>query len=254
MVLAHRRGGGLGWYTRDTGAVGCSPDYGVHFGVNQLGLVNVYAKDIALLPDWQQQIWAGYNVSPEGGVSEELLASQVKAVPANTQAPEKFLSKSFELLKNLSQEKLGFPLFVEHEKTPQLLLQAHRFRAVDKASLFSLAKDLARLTADSLNIAAMQKLVSPPKGTTWRSLKSLENLLASKIGSEKARALLTPLFGIYNLRLGDAHLPSSEIDEAFSLVRFDQTTPLVFQGYQLLHACVSSFYGIANVLRDWDSV
>jgi hypothetical protein len=91
-VLAHRRGDSLRWFTRDTGGVGCSPDYGVHFGVNALGLINVYAKDIALLPEWQQKVWAGYNVSPEGKVSEELLASQMKAKPANTRAPEGFLA------------------------------------------------------------------------------------------------------------------------------------------------------------------
>ena len=37
MALARRRGGGLHWYTRDTGGVKCSPDYDVHFGVNKLG-------------------------------------------------------------------------------------------------------------------------------------------------------------------------------------------------------------------------
>jgi len=63
-TLAHRRGGGLRWFTKDTGLVGCSPDYGVRFGVNSLGLINVYAKDIGLLPDWQQKVWSGYNISP----------------------------------------------------------------------------------------------------------------------------------------------------------------------------------------------
>jgi hypothetical protein len=65
----------------------------VHFGINSRGLVNVYAKDIALLPDWQQKIWAGYNIGPDGKVSEELLASQAEAQPADTQAPEVFLGK-----------------------------------------------------------------------------------------------------------------------------------------------------------------
>jgi hypothetical protein len=99
----------------------------------------------------------------------------------------------------------------------------------------------------------MQKLVSPPKGEKWGSVKSLENLLASKIDPEKARSLLTPLVGIYELRHADAHLPSNQIDKAFSLASVDQTAPTIFQGYQLLDACVSSFYGIADVLRDWDS-
>ena len=77
-TLLQHRGSKLEWYTADTGNVELTRGYRVHFGMNGLGLINVYAYDIARLPDWQQQIWAGYNVAPEGGVSEELLAAQTR--------------------------------------------------------------------------------------------------------------------------------------------------------------------------------
>jgi len=250
-ALAHRRGGSLSWYTRDTGSVGCSPDYSVHFGVNSLGLINVYAKDIAYLPEWQQKAWSGYNISPEGKVSEELLASQVKAIPANTQAPEGFLAKGLSRLNHLAEAKLGITLIRQHDQIPDLIASAHRFRATDKEGLFALAKDLARLTADSIDAAALQKLVAPPKGTKWGSLKSLENLLATRIDPNHARAILSPLVGIYELRHADAHLASRESGDALSLVRVDQNAPYVTQGYQLLHACVSSIYGICQVIEGW---
>jgi hypothetical protein len=250
-ALAHRRGGSLSWYTRDTGSVGCSPDYNVHFGINSLGLINVYAKDIAFLPEWQQKVWAGYNVSPEGKVSEELLASQVKAIPANTQAPEEFLARGLSKLNHLAEAKLGITLIRQHDQIPDLITRAHRFRATDKEGLFALAKDLARLTADSIDAAVLQKLVAPPKGTKWGSLKSLENLLATRINPNHARTLLSPLVGIYELRHADAHLASREAGEALSLVRVDQNAPYVTQGYQLLHACVSSIYGICQVIEGW---
>ena len=253
MALAQCRGGSLSWYTRHTGNVRCSPDYGMPFGVNKLGLVNVYAKDIALLPEWQQRIWAGYNVGPEGGVSEELLSSQAKGIPANTQAPEEFLYKGLTLCKELSQEKLGFSILKDHESVPKLVEKSHRFRAIDKAGLYALAKDVARLTADSIDSAAIQEIVSPPEGTKWGSLKSLENLVALRIDQNIARSMLSSLFGIYELRHGDAHLPSSQVDEAFALVGVDQDAPYVYQGYQLLHACVSSIYGIVEVLKNWDA-
>lgn len=248
MALTHRRGGSLQWYTRDTGAVGCSPGYNVHFGINKLGLINVYAKDIALLPEWQQRIWVGYNVSPDGKVSKELLASQVKAIPANTKAPEPFLSKGIDLLNHITSEKFGFDLLREHQQKSQLLSICHRFRSIDVSGFLSLAKDLARLTADSIDAAALQNIVKPPKGTKWGSLKSLENVLAKYVEPEKARLLLSPLVGIYELRHADAHLPSSELKESFGLVRVDDSMPFVFQGYMLLHACVSSLYGIAKVI------
>lgn len=253
MALAHRRGGSLSWYTKDTGRVACSPDYNVDFGVNTLGLVNVYAKDIGLLPDWQQKIWAGHNITPDGKVSEELLASQMKAKPANTQAPEAFLEEKLNLVNEVSREKLGISIFKNHDSIPKLLKIAHRFRAVDKEGLYALAKDIARLTAESIDTSAVQKIVSPPKGVKWGSLKSLENLIASKINPKHARSMLGPLVGAYELRHGDTHLPGAEIDEALKLVGVDQSLPHVHQGHQLLEACVSSIRGVADVLSRWDT-
>jgi hypothetical protein len=232
--------------------VGCSSDYGVHFGVNALGLINVYAKDIALLPEWQQKVWAGYNVSPEGKVSEELLASQMKAEPANTRAPEGFLADGLSRLNYLAKTKLGITLLRQHDQIPELIAHAHRFRATDKEGLFALAKDLARLTADSIDASALQQVVPPPKGVKWGSLKSLENLLATRIDPDRARAMLGPLFGIYELRHADAHLASWKSADALSLAKVDQTAPYAIQGYQLLHACVSSFYRICQVIEGWN--
>lgn len=254
MALSHRRGGNLGWYTQDTGSVRCSPDYSVHFGINKLGLINVYAEDIAKLPDWQQQIWAGYNIAPEGGVSEELLASQVQAQPARTKAPEAFLFEGIELLKEVAVSNLGIKLFREHEYISELTTKIHRFRAIDIAGLYALSKDLARITADSLDASAMQSIVPPPKGTTWGSLKSLENLLASKIERSYARQITAPLVGIYELRLADAHLPTATIDEAFDLLKVDRTKPLIFQAHHILYSCVTSIYTIVEILREWDDL
>lgn len=251
MALYHRRGGDLSFYTEQTGKISCSYDGSTHFGVNELGYINVYAKDIGVLPEWQQQIWAGYNISPEGGVSAELLASQVRADPASTQAPEEFLSRGIEEVNKLSQAKLGIKLFREHEAVPELLKKAHRFRSIDEPSFYALAKDLARLIADSLDAQAMQTIVKPPKEEKWRSLKSLENLLASKYERDFVRKMTAPLVGVYELRHADAHLPGSTIKEAFNLIEIDRDAPFVHQGFQMLHQVVSSIYGIAEVLRRW---
>jgi hypothetical protein len=250
IALTHYRGGSLAWYTRDTGSVGCSPDDNVHFGINSLGLVNVYAKDIGMLPDWQQKIWAGYNISPEGKVSKELLDSQMKTEPANTQAPEAFLLKGLTMLNRLVKAKYGITIFRSHEQIPELIERSHRFRAIDKNGLFALAKDLARITADGFDAKAIQKLVAPPKGTKWASLKSLENLLATTLEPSHARAILSPLFGIYDLRLADAHLSKKDIEDTFRLLSVDRKLPTIIQGYQLLNSFMSCIYEICRVIRD----
>lgn len=248
-ALIEYRNGTLEWYTRDTGSVGCSPDYKVHFGINKIGLINVFAKDISMLPDWQQKIWAGYNISPEGKVSTELLASQMKAVPAETNAPEAFLLIGLTALNHFTKKKYGISIIKIHDQIPKLIKCSHRFRAIDKNGLFSLAKDLARITADSFDTKAIQKIVAPPKGTKWNSLKSLENLLATTIGPINARNIVGPLFGIYDLRFADAHLPKKDIETTFKLLNIDCKLPTIIQGYQLLDSCVKCIYDICLVIK-----
>jgi hypothetical protein len=97
----------------------------------------------------------------------------------------------------------------------------------------------------------LQTIVSPPKGQQWRPLKSLEKLLALKVSAEDARRITGPLFGTYDLRLADAHLPASELADALNLVGVDQARPFVTQGYQLLSTCVSSLKEILSILQQF---
>jgi hypothetical protein len=125
------------------------------------------------------------------------------------------------------------------------------FRASDEVGLFALAKDLARLTVDSID-AAIQKIVFPPKAEKWGSLKSLEKLLAGKIDPTVACSMLGPLAGIYELRHTDAHLAGRDLYEAFALTKLDRTQPFLFQGYSLLHSCVSSLFAVWEVFENAD--
>ena len=186
--------------------------YDVHFGINAIGLVNTYAKDVALLPEWQQRVWAAHNANPEGKLSEELKASHVDAIPASTRAPEAVLTEALERLQTLAHAKLKITLHRQHGYVAELIPCIHRFRATDRKGLFALAKDLARIIADDIDEKQLQTIVGPSKGERWRSLTSLEKVLATKIDPAEARAMLGPLVGVYKLRLADAHLPSDDVD------------------------------------------
>ena len=249
-ALIDRRGGSLRWYTRDTGEVACSPGYDVHFGINSIGLVNTYAKDVALLPEWQQQVWGAHNANPEGKLSEELKASHVDATPASTRAPEACLTEALGRLQTLAQEKLKITLRRQHDYVAELIPRIHRFRATDRKGLLALAKDLARITADDIDKRKLQAIVAPPKGECWGSLKSLEKVLATKIDPADARSMLGPLVGVYELRLADAHLPADDaVDDAMRLIGVDDASPFVVQGYQLLHAAGTAIYQIGAVIE-----
>jgi hypothetical protein len=248
-ALSNRRGGGLEWYTAQTGAVWCSPNCCVHFGINNMGLINTYAWDVARLPMWQQRIWAGLNITPNGPPSTELLDAQMRTTPARTIAPEKALPQVMEMLDEAIEARVGAKLFKSHEADRDILRSIHRFRALDDHGLLSLAKDIARLVADRIDIAALRKIVGPPKGENWGSLKSLEKALATVLTDEQARTMMAPLFGIYELRLADAHLPSSEIDAAFVKVGVDRSAIRAVQGQQLIASTVTALLSARDALK-----
>ena len=191
------RGSSLDWYTKDTGKLSCSPSWNIHFGVNEMGLITVYAKDIGKLPSWQQQIWSAHNIAPEGGISRELHASQVKADPAHTHAPERFLKRVINEINEASEKQFNTNFFRGHHSVDEIITTINRFRAIDDKGLFSLAKDIARIIVDDIDLESLQKIATPPKGTKWGSLKTLENLLVLKIPKEKAREITAPLVGVY---------------------------------------------------------
>jgi hypothetical protein len=222
---------------------------GVTFGMNELGLVNVYAKDIAYLPYWQQQVWAGFNVGPDGKVCAELLRSQAVGEPAGTQAPEAFLKNELNRLDKAIQNEFGILPFKPHQDTAKIIAKCHRFRATNFDGLLELAKDLARLTADSIEKTELLKKLSPPKGENWGSLKSLEKLIALKVGEKLARTLAAPLFGVYDLRLADAHLPTRELEPAMKNAGVDPSKPAVIQGEMMLHRFVSALAGMSAAIN-----
>ena len=163
------------------------------------------AKDIVQLPSWLRRLWAGFNVRPDGGVSEELIAAPSACRTKRHAGLRKhFCRKALSQLQDVANEKLEIELFRSHELVSELLERAHRFRAVDENGLFSLAKDLNRLIVERIDSGALRTHITPPNGEKWGSLKLLENLLALKYKNGFARKLLTPLVGVNELRVADA--------------------------------------------------
>jgi hypothetical protein len=248
-ALLQFRGSGLFWYTRDTGSVRCSPDYGTHFGVNEVGYINVYAYDIVKLPHWQQRIWVGFNVAPDAPVSSELLDAQMRAEPAGTLAPEAAFSELLDEIDAAFTHRFHTPLFRPHEDKQHVLSRIHRFRALESKGLLALAKDVARLTADSIDVAQLRTIVNSPPGTTLGSLKLLEQTLATLVEASDARSALSPLVGAYELRLGDAHLPSGKLKEAYKLVPIETTETPIGQAVQLLDGVSAALRSAVNMLK-----
>ena len=232
-LLSHR-GFSLKWYTAETGAINSTSGYSTHFGINASELIAVYAYDIAKLPAWEQFLWAASNVAPEGKVSAELLASQVKAHPADTNAVEELLFECMRLLEADFRKAFDVSLFSHEIDDAASMQHISRFSSKDQASLLRLAKELVRIFSDRLDVRSLRKLSNHPDKEKLGSNKLLQNILAQKVGEARAREVFAAIAGTYEMRLGDAHPTSSKIGEALKLAGIDTSTSYLRQGEQLI--------------------
>jgi hypothetical protein len=232
-LLTHR-GFVLEWYTADTGGIRSTSGYVTHFGLNPADLVTVYAYDVARLAAWEQHIWAAHNVAPDGKVAAELLAAQVKAQPASTHAPEELLFKCMRLLEVGFRTNINVSVFTHDLNDAEVLQHISRFASKDQSSLLRLAKELVRVFSDRLDVRALRTLSSHKDKEKLGSNKLLQDIVAQKVGEEKARLIFGIVAGVYDMRVGDAHPTSSKIDDALQLARIDVSRSFLRQGEQLI--------------------
>lgn len=242
------RGFTLKWYTAETGAIQSTSGYSVHFGINSVDFITVYAYDIARLPSWEQHIWAAQNVVPEGKVSKELLDSQMKAQPAATYAVEELLFKVMEMLEGEFRKEFNVSLFSHDIDHSEALKKISRFQSKDQASLLRLAKELVRVFSDRLNIQELRSLSTHSKKDDLGSNKLLQDVLSQKVGNDTARKIFGPIVGAYDMRVGDAHPTSSKIGEALKLAGINNEDSFLRQGQQLISNFGQSIYWIAKTM------
>ena len=242
------RGFSLSWYTAETGGIRSTSGYVTHFGINSADLITVYAYDVARLQAWEQHIWAAQNVAPDGKVSSELLASQVKAQPASTHAVEDLLFQVMDMLERGFQQEFNASLFSHTIERTSAMQQISRFASTDQKSLLRLAKELVRVFSDRLNVRELRKLSTHDDKGKFGSNKLLQDVLASKVGAVKGRQVFGPIVGTYDMRIGDAHPASSGIEDALNLAGIDRSLSYLRQGEQLISNFGLSIWWIEKLL------
>lgn len=246
--LLGNRGFKLEWYTAETGGIHSTAGYSTHFGINSSDLITVYAYDVARLLPWEQRIWSAHNVAPEGKVSSELLASQVNAQPASTHAVEVMLFEAMRMLEANIQKEYGISLFTHDIDDDVAMQHVSRFMSNDQASLLRLAKELVRMFSDRLNVRDLRKLSDHVEKEKLGSNKLLQDVLAKKVGAEKARQVFAEVAGTYDMRVGDAHPTGSKVADAIKLAGIDQSRSFLRQGEQLIHNFGRSVWLIGKLL------
>jgi hypothetical protein len=246
--LLKYRGFSLEWYTSETGGINSTSGYTTTFGLNASDLVTVYAYDVARLDAWEQHIWAAHNVVPDGKVSGELLAAQVRTDPAGTHAVEFLLFKAMRMLETGFQRNLEVALYTHDIDDNSAMQYINRFASTDQGSLLTLAKELVRVFSDRLDVGVLRKLAGGLEKDKFGSIKLLQNLLAKSAGAEKAREVFGVIVGVYEMRLGDAHPTSSKIRDAILLAKINDDLTYLQQGEQLISNFGEAIWSIGKLL------
>jgi hypothetical protein len=145
--------------------------------------------------------------------------------------------------------RYGLALLRDHESVPKLLRRAHRFQAAEADGLLKLSKEMTRLFAERIDVDAIVAQLTLPKGDRKPgSLKALEKLVAHLHSDVEAQNMMAPLFGIYDLRLADAHLGASLVASGKARAGVDDAAPPTMQGRQLLQSFVDTLRLVTDVL------
>lgn len=246
--LLDLRGFSLKWYTAKTGGIQSTSGYSIHFGINSSDLITIYAYDVARLPAWEQHIWAAQNIVPDGKVSNELLASQVKVQPASTHAVEELLFEVMGMLEGGFRREFNVSLYSHDLDHSETMKHMSRFTSKDQASLLRLSKELVRVFSDRLDVRELRKLSTHSNKEKLGSNKLLQDVLAQKVGADKAREVFGPIVGAYDMRVGDAHPTSSKIGDALKLAGIDDSESFLRQGEQLISNFGQSIWWVGKLL------
>jgi len=174
--------------------------------------------------------------------------SQVKTQPASTEAFEVLLFKTMRLLERSFKQKHGFALF-NHEIVDQDAMQiVSRFVSTDRAGLLRLAKELVRVFSDRLNVRELRKLSTHADREKLGSNKLLQDILAQKVGVEKARSVFGVIAGVYDMRVADAHPTGDKVADALILAGIDTDQSYLKQGEQLIYNFGSTLFQVGKLI------
>jgi hypothetical protein len=88
--------------------------------------------------------------------------------------------------------------------------------------------------SDRLDVRTLRKLSTHAEKEKLASNKLLQDVLAQKVGVDRAREVFGAIVGAYDMRVGDAHPTSSKIGDALKLAGVDESKSFLRQGEQLL--------------------
>ena len=195
----------------------------VDVGINSLGLVTAFAPDIAQLPPEEQAYWASFSSYPSGEVCEELFQTRMQCNPPSSPSTSELIREARDSLGAVVRSRFGVELFDANEPSDKERAMLGVGPLLnDFYEVATLAKILYKWIFETMSIPALRTVRSTlgqEAKDELRQIKLLEKcLVLMGLTIDESRRLTAPFVGLNDLRIGDAHIGSIDIDASMSLM------------------------------------
>ncbi|QJB44779.1 hypothetical protein [Dolichospermum flos-aquae] len=222
----------------------------IDVGINSQGLINAFAPDIADLPFLEQSYWASYSSLPSGEICEEMFETRMQQNPPHSPGVVELIRDARTRLSSVFKDKFSVDLFKDMEPSQQELCRLSIGPILGQyTEVTELSKILYEWSIETMQITPLRKAVSALGGTVDEKLRQIKllkvSLIAKGLDENKARSITAPLAGLYDLRIGAAHIGSFELEPIFQLMSASSTPKSPRAAW---HLCVDSITLCLNTI------
>ncbi|MFM9902916.1 MAG: hypothetical protein ACKVOT_18020 [Polaromonas sp.] len=201
--------------SRTYGTILQEDDFSIAFGINKYGRVVMWLGDIAQLPENEQFYLRSENVLSDHSIGSEFYDGQIECKFTDRTPEDELFEQRSSFLESCFR---CFGKKIAHlEKEVLELAIAIRRPVVDTpVERTNIADALNKIYLESLDNKTLEKLLAAvgQEAANLGSLKRLQKLLETRTDSVDIRALMSPFYVLYDLRVAYSHLGSKEGQQA----------------------------------------
>ena len=228
-------------YEVEDGHLRCGSLWDLRIDNDHPKYVIAWLKDLGYLPSAERAHWRGFNVQPDGGVSETFYKRNIRAWFADPKMPDLRIKQHYSRVNKRWCDVFGWPLWNEPLKEDRYVFRQVHVCLEDNQAEFDQQNGLlAKLINDFLNDAQISNaLIAQPKNSG--SLNHLQQFLIEKNIADVEKHI-GPLRVVQGLRSsGVAHGKGKNFQAALRRANLD-TLPL-------LEASRRIFQGVADFIE-----
>jgi hypothetical protein len=200
-------------YSVDDGVVKCGAFWHLRLDNDHPDRVIVFLGDLGRdLPESERHHWLGYNIPPEGKMSETAYTRSFRGWFADPKSPDHVFKRLYQEVSREWQAKFGWPFFLPLREEDEHVLKVIRSPLTENPDEFDkLTLYMTKILIDSLNEAEIAKSITLEEKD--RGIKKLAKFFV-QLGRTDSAAPIQFLRNLQSLRTGSAHRKSSDYSKA----------------------------------------